>query len=205
LLNIDIDRIEPLDRRERIGLSGGDQRAGGEQRSSDPAGDRRWNAREIEIDSRRFERCLILSHGGGRLLRGCSGVRIILFAHGFDRGEWLVTFSQSSSRFALGLRIGQIGACLIYGGPVKPRIDLVQRLAGMNQAALLEQARLDQARNLGTDFGRLIGRCASRKFSDKRDRLRRHHHEASLRRLLFRLLLFAASCQQKNNRNRANR
>ena len=70
LLDVDIDRVQPLDHRQRIGLAVGDQRADGGQRTADPPADRRGHAREPQVDLRRFERGLVLRDGGGGLLRG---------------------------------------------------------------------------------------------------------------------------------------
>src|SRR3546814_2409528 len=63
-LDVDIDRVELLDRRQRLGLARGDERADGEQRPADPPGDRGGNGGEFEIDLRALERGLLLLDRG---------------------------------------------------------------------------------------------------------------------------------------------
>ncbi|RZM32238.1 MAG: efflux RND transporter periplasmic adaptor subunit, partial [Sphingomonas sp.] len=72
--------VGALDRCERIGLSGLDERADSHERPADAARDRCLDAREAQIDARRLDRCLLRCNIGAGLLCGCVCVVRFLLA-----------------------------------------------------------------------------------------------------------------------------
>ena len=144
LLNIDIDRVEPLDHRQRFGLVRGDERPLREQRAADPPGDRRRHAGEAEVDPRGLESGARLGDRSGGLSRLRLRIDIILLADGFDLGERFEAVGAGLGSAGGGLGTGERGARLIAARAEQPGVDLIKRLPGAHQTSFGKQAALDQ-------------------------------------------------------------
>jgi hypothetical protein len=187
LLDVDEHRIEPLDLRERIGLRRRDERADGEQRPPDAAGDRRGDGRELQVDLCGFERGAGLRDRGRRLARGGDRVGVILLADRLHLGERLVAVGEHLLRLLVGTRALQIRLRLVGGGAIKARVDLVERLALLDEAAFGEEAAADDAGDLGADVRAFERRRASAELRGHGNAGRLDHDIADGRRALARL------------------
>ena len=127
-LNIDVDGVQPGDRRQRLRLARSDQRTFGKVRKPNPPADRRRNARETQIDLRRVQRRVVLRHRRLGLPRLGDGVGIILLGDRLLRDQWLVAGRECARRFGLGARACKIGRGLRGLGAIDARVDLVERL-----------------------------------------------------------------------------
>ena len=130
LLDVDVDRVEPLDHRQRIGLVGGDERADGAQRAADAPADRRGDAGEAQVDPRGVERGAVLRDAGSRLPRLRGGVGIILLGDRLHLGERLDSGWPCLRGIGSVARALATLACgLVDRGLVEARVDL-DRAAG---------------------------------------------------------------------------
>ena len=184
LLDVDIDRIEPLDLRERIGLAGRHQRADGEQRPADAAGDRRRHGGEVEVEPCRIERGAVLGDSGGGLARAGDGVGIVLLRHRLDLGKRLVALGLGAARLGTRLRARQVGGGLAGLGAIAARVDLIERLSLRHQRAFGEQPAKDDAAYLGPHVRVFIGGGPPGQFGNQRRVARLEHDEAHLGRAL---------------------
>ena len=202
MLDIDENRVEPLDGGERIGLSRRDQRAGGDQRPADPTTDRGRNPRVMQIDRCRLQRRALLRHGRMRLVRRGAGIGIILLAHRLDLGERPIAFGLGLRRAFAGDGIGQVRPCLINRSPIERGIDLVQGLAGPDDRSFCEQAGTYHPRHLRANLGHLIGRRASGELRYERDRLASDDNITCFGRWRRVLLLLSACAGSKRQHRR---
>ncbi len=178
LLDVDEDRIEPLDRRQRRRLSDRDEPARGHQRTADAAGDRRGNVGETQIDLGGAHRGAVLRDGGGGLVGGRFRVGVILFRDRLQIGERLVAIGLASGGDGIGLGAREIGLRLRECRAILGRVDPVQYLSLMDDAALGEGPREDQPRDLRPDIGRLEGAGPPGQLDEQRHRLRLEDHIA---------------------------
>ncbi len=102
---------------------------------------------------------------------GGLGVVVVLLGHRVDLDQALVALGLQLGGRGGGLGLGEAGGGAVIGGLIGGRVDLVQRLAGADIAALLEQAGLDDAADLRAHFRNQIGRGAAGQFRGQGDRL----------------------------------
>ena len=152
LRHIHPDRIEFLDGRQRCRLSRGDKRALGHECPPDPAGQRRPDLREIEIDLSSLQRrpgladiCDGLAVGGLRVIRVLFGHRAILR----ELPKALRAILRGGDqRFCTR----ECGRCLVHRRPERRIFDLVEDLPLANERALLERHAADDASDLRPHF-----------------------------------------------------
>jgi hypothetical protein len=129
LLHVDIDRVEPLDHRERIRLAGTHEGADRCQRAADPPADRRGNRGVAQVDPCSVERGRVLRDSARAAARLRRGVGVILRRNRLDLGKGLVTVRASDRRVRAGARTGEVCLGLVDCRAVKARVDLVERLS----------------------------------------------------------------------------
>ena len=164
------------------GLARGRQRAGRHRRAADPAGDRRAHMGVVEVDRRRFHRCLVRLHGGAGLLVGGLGVVVVLAADRVLLHQVGVACSLQPGGDQVGLGVRQGALRLVQRRLIGGRVDLVEHLAGANVGALDEKPRLDDAVHLRPHVGRQGRRGAARQLGGAGHRLRLHRHHADVGR-----------------------
>lgn len=149
---------------------------------ADAARDRSGHAGVVEIDPGAVQRGLLHADGGGGLQGGGLGVVIVLPGDraGLDQGLVAVGLQLGGGRLGLGL--GEGGGGAVIGGLIGGGVDLVQRLAGADDRAFLEQPLLDDAAHLRAHFGDQIGRGAAGQFRGQAHGLRLGHDVADLGR-----------------------
>ena len=167
---------------QRRGLVGSDQRAVRDGGGADTPGEGRDHLGVAQIDlggfdigAIGFDDALIRTHqrdlGVQRLLRN----RVL--SH-----QRLVAFEIEPGIDQIGLGLGELPGGLVQRRLIGPGIDLIERLAGLDDAAFGEEALLDDAGDLRLDVGDGERIGAARQFSRELHRLFAHHHEAHHRR-----------------------
>jgi hypothetical protein len=154
------------------GLAGGDQGAGGHRALADAARDRRGHAGVVQVDAGVVERGLLHGDGGGRLGGVGLGVVIVLLGHGPGRDQGAVAVGPQLGGGRLGLGLGEGGGGAVDTGLIGGRVDLVERLAGADQRAFLEQAGLHDAADLRAHVRDQEGRGAARQLGGQAHGLR---------------------------------
>ena len=203
---VDVHGVGLLDHGQlgRLGLAY--QRAFGHQRLPDAPGNRCTYGCIVKVDARGLHRSLRAGQVGLGLLVGRHHVDVFLLADS-------IGFDQRFVAFRLRRRLGQIGLCLAQRGLravhrrlVNGRVDPVQRLAGLDFAALLEQALEDHAIDTGAHLRHPHRADAARQLCLQRDRsgrddnhtdLGRRHTATAAAAAGRRALLGAAGCQQQ--------
>ena len=177
LREIGIDRIELLNRRE-IGLVLHHQRAFADQRRADHAIDRGADrgVAQIELGARDF-RLASLDLGFG-LPHAADGFFIFGVGGGALAGQ-----RRNATRLLRRLvecrnGLGERRLAGLHFDLERPRIDPVERIAGLDLAALVEQALDDDAGNPRTHVGNPGRRDAPRQFAHQRARLGSHGDNA---------------------------
>ena len=167
---VGIDRIELLDGRKACGLVLHHQRAFADQRRADDAVDRRADGRVIQIESGARDVGLAALDVGLGLPLGRDG----FFVLGFGRRA-LAGQRRDAARLrrrlierGLGARQRRLGR--LHLDLERPRIDPVERIAGLDLAALAEQALDHDAGHARAHFGHARRRDASRQFAHHRAR-----------------------------------
>ncbi len=182
LRHVDVHRIELLHGRERGGLVGGDERALRDRRLADPSADGRGDARVAQHDiSPRHGGSRRLDVGFGLAQRG-GGVFVLLLADRVDLQQLRAAARVELGRHQRGFGPGEARRGALAVRAIGGVFDLVQRLAGLDQAAFGEQPARDDAVDLGPDLGDQEGRHATRQFALQRHRLRRQRHDRHGRR-----------------------
>ena len=161
-----VDRIERDDGREqrRLARPGRDEVAFGDDGAADAPGDRRGDARELEVQfrgaQRRFDgRCL---RGG---LLGERGAAIELLVR--DRvlgGQPFRALELGGGALNRGAGAQQLGAQAIDLGLERPRVDHEQQVAARDDRAFLEADRGDVARHARPDGDGVDGLEAAGEF-----------------------------------------
>ena len=168
---VGIDRIELLDGRKAGGLVLHDERAFADQRGADDAVDRRADGRIIEIEPGARDVGLAALDVGLGLALGAA-IAFSFSASGAAR--WLVSVAMrraccdACSSTALALRQRRLGR--LHLDLERPRIDPVERIAGLDLAALAEQALDDDTGHARAHFGDPRRRDAARQFAHHRAR-----------------------------------
>ena len=167
LREVGVDRIELLNGRE-IGLVLHHEGAFADQRRADDAVDRRADrgVAQIELGARDF-RLASLDLGFG-LPHGADG--FFIFGVG---GGLLARQGRDSTRLLRRLvecrnGLGERRLAGLHFDFERPRIDPVERIAGLDLAALIEQALDDDAGNARTHVGNPGRRDAPRQFAHQR-------------------------------------
>ena len=191
LRDVDIDGIERLDRGERRRLLGGDQRALRHGGAADAAGDRRGDARVIEIDARAFG-------VGERLLVGGARVVIVL-----RRYRGLLQKRRKARR--LRLRADENGGGVVIGRLIWRGIDLIERLALMDGCPFGKQPRLQEPADLRPDIGDRVGIGATGKDGRQQRRLGFDDDDAHIRWWPVMLLALPASGEPQRTQRQKQR
>jgi len=153
LREVDVDAVDLLHQRQGRGLGGTGERAFGHQRAADAAGDRRFDARHLEVDASRLHRGLAgRDIGLGHLLRR-QGVGVVLLAERLRRGQRLVTLGGGLGLGQIGAGAGQLRAGGVQRRLVGRGVDQEQGLAGLDFAALAELALQHDAVDAGSHLG----------------------------------------------------
>ncbi len=137
LIEIHVYRVELIDGGQQCRSALADQRTLGHLLLAGDTGDRRGHVGITEIDARGLDVRLGLFHGGGGGAFGrLVGVELLL--------RYEVTRDESAVALRVGVGIGGVRPRLRQGRagpiesrPVRGRIDLEERLAGLDLAALL--------------------------------------------------------------------
>ena len=170
---VGIDRIELLDGREACVSFCTDERAFADQRRADDAVDRRADGGVIEIElGARDVGLAALDVGLRPGARRRSPFRSRLRA----RRVWLVSVAMRRACCVAcierGLGLGERRLVRLHLDLERPRIDPVERIAGLDLAALIEQALDHDAGDARPHLGDARRRDAARQFAHHRARLR---------------------------------
>ncbi|KAG1537751.1 hypothetical protein G6F50_014800 [Rhizopus delemar] len=130
--------------------------------------------------------------GLGLLLRG-HGVFQVLLADRVDLGQLGDALGAQAGGVGGGFGAGQLGAGVVGLGAVAGVIELVQRLAGLDHAALGEQALGNDAVDLRAHFGHQEGIGAARQFAGQAHGLGLQRDHGDVARALFGGLGLAAT------------
>ena len=164
LLNVDIDRVQPGDGCQRVGLVRSDQRTLGDVRQADPPADRRRHPGEAHVDLRSSQRGTVLRDRSVRLAGLGECVGVILFGDCLHFRERRITLRASPGRDCARSGALQIGGRLRLLSGIDAGVDLIKRLTLADERSLGKQPFEDHARNLRPDVGHLVGRDASRQL-----------------------------------------
>ncbi len=145
LCQVDIHWCVLLHRGQCAALVGSHQRAFRERGRADASGDGRDDARIAQIDARGF-----LCRARDRLLRlclaqACRDVVPILLADVARGCELLVAFIFLAHRERIGIGARYLRRGAIVGRLIGGRIQLIERLSGLDQRPFREQATPDDA------------------------------------------------------------
>ena len=168
---VGIDRIELLNGREVGGLVLHDERAFADQRSADDAVDRRADGGVVEIEPGARDVGLAALDVGLRL---ALGARWPFRSRLRSAARWLVSVAMrraccdACSNTASALRQRRLGR--LHFDLERPRIDPVERIAGLDLAALAEQALDDDAGDARAHIGNARRRDTARQFAHHRAR-----------------------------------
>gem|GEM_PF-6490754 len=197
-----MDRVELLHGGQRVGLAGADQRALGDRGLADPAADRRGDAGVAEGDVGGVEGGPCGADiGFGLLLRG-DGVFQVLLADGVDLGQLGDALCAQPRCVGRGFGAGKLGAGAVGLGAVAGVIDLVQGLAGTDQAAFGEQALGNDATHLWAHFGDQEGVGAAGQLAGEADLAGLQGGHGDLAGTALRALLFTAAACGKGQGDR---
>jgi hypothetical protein len=178
--HIHVDGVQLLDGRQSHRLIGGHDGAFGDTGSADAPGNGRGDACIRQVDAGRLHRGLSVKDIGLGLPEGGGGIVVVLLADRLFGQQFLVAVDPGLSGRQIGPGSGKGGLrvfqrCLKRGG-----INPIKDLARLYIGALGKQPFLDQAVDLGSDFGDPIGRCPSGQFGGQRDRLALDGHHRYL-------------------------
>jgi hypothetical protein len=170
LLDVDVDGVEALDRRQGIVLAGLDERSNGVERPPNASRDGRADDRAPKIDLGRPQGGGLSLDIGARLARRGQGVIVQL-----PRDEAALHQLGIAAHLTLGCNgrgagAGERGAGVGDASFVADRIDAVERLSGADVIAFGEQPRADDPVDLRPNVGGFIGRGAARKLGAERNR-----------------------------------
>jgi hypothetical protein len=168
--DIDINGVDLADGRQGRRLLGRDQRALGDGRCADQPADRRTHFGEVEADLRRLDGRLGRGDVGLGLRQRRLGVVEALCGDRVDADQLVVAIDLGLRARQGGFRLLQGRCGRVIGGLVAARIDLVEEIAGLDGAALGEDAALDEAVDLRPDIGDGRGRGAARNLDRQRNR-----------------------------------
>ncbi len=185
LRDVDIDRVQPLDRGQGGGLAWGDQGALGDAGDADAARDRRGDGGPAQVDASGVRRRVLLFDRGRRLPPGGLGVVIVLLADPVNLDQVGVAFRLEAGGGQVGFGAGDLRLGLVVGGLERGWVDPVKHLAGLDLAPLGERAGDDDASDLRADVRDFIGSGAARQLAGPRDRLGLQSHHADRRRALI--------------------
>jgi len=206
LRDVDIDRVEMLDRGERVGLPGLHQRARRDQRTPDTPGNRRFYAREAQVDLRAEQRSARGHDRGAGLAGGGIGVVGILLADRVGGHELVIALRLQLRRCDRCLGVGQLALRIQDRGAIGRILDHIQHLPGMDDRTLLEQAAAHDARNLRPDIGCFQRGNLARQLGGQRDRRSRGDDKAHRwRRRCGRRCLGATGQSQHGGRGKSQR
>src|SRR3569833_145801 len=149
---IDVDRIERADRRERGRLVRGDERTRGDRRLADPAGDRRLDRGVVEVDPRELEGCFLLRDARDRRRMREARVVGFLLRHALDLDEAREPVVADLRGLEPRLRVREVGLRACERGAILRRIDLVERLTRLDPRAFIVRARHAAAADLRPHF-----------------------------------------------------
>ena len=187
LVHVDVDRIERLNRCEHLILIRFDQRALRQIRTADLAGDRRGDARVAERDARRFDVGLLLLDVCQRLLQRGLRVVVVLLADRLLFAQRHVAIGFQLRGGERGFRVRELRLGAAVRGLIQRVVDLIQRLARLNDAALGEQPLLQNAVHLRAHVGDFVRQRPPGQFGGEHRLLRlnrdhAHFGRAALRR-----------------------
>ena len=189
LRNVDIDRIQPLYRCQRIRLTGCDQRTFRYTGDADASSDRCNDARVAEIDVRRLRVRDSLFVGGERVI-------VVLRCDGALLQQHAVAF-----RFGFGGR--QRGGRVAVARLIGRGIDLVEGLPFLYRAAFDEQPLQHNAAHLRPHFRNPVWCSPAGQFGRQGRRSWMDDHDANLgRRHLLMCVVTAAGRQEANERKK---
>ena len=185
LREVHVQAVHLLDQRHLGRLALPDQRAFGDERAADAAGDRRAHGGVIDVELRGL-------HGG--LGGGDIGLRLLHcrlcgdpfgLADGLGGDQRLVARQRGLGLREVGFGLGLGGGGAVERGAVRRGVQLVERLAGLDLGAFGEQALLDDAGDAGPHLRGAPGFEAARQLGADRDRLRLRgdHADGGRRRL----------------------
>ena len=177
---VGIDRIELLDGRKAGAVVLHDERAFADQRGADDAVDRRADGRVIEIEFRAATSALRPSTSAS----ACFSAAMAFSFLASGAARWLVSVAMrwacSEACFEHGFCARQRRFGRLHLDLKGPRIDPVERIAGLDLAALMERALDDDARDARANFGNPRRRDAAGQFAQHRPRLRLDGDDADL-------------------------
>jgi hypothetical protein len=133
LAHIDVDLVDLLHHRHRLGIGHADQRTFGHHRLVDAAGNRRADRgiAQVELATARIARASFTAHGP---VRTGTGIVAMLLADRLRRRQRMQALRLHAAAAQRRLTALQRGQCRIDIGTECRRIDLEQGLAGVTSA-----------------------------------------------------------------------
>ena len=184
--DVHIKRVKLLNLRHIGGAAGGDQRAFGNIRLADDAGNRRQHLGILHIDFRLLDGRFRDHDIGGGNLHFRQRLVISLARHRLLLDQRRVAVGGTLRQRLVGLRQRQLRLRRLQIGLINRIINLIQLLSGAHQRAFLKQALLHDTAHLRLNhrFTRSLQPCRQILGHNHRLRLDDHH----LRRRRFLLL-----------------
>jgi hypothetical protein len=189
---VDVHRVDLVDRGEQGGLAVADQRALGDLLLAGAAGDRRGDVGIAEVDACGLHACLRRLHRGGAGALGGQGVVQVGLRHVTLGRQFAHARSGDLVVGVGGPGLGQRGLGCVQRGLQRGRVDLEQQLALLDVGAFVIGALEQHAGHAGAHVGAAVGREPADQVAGQRRALGLRLDHADFRRWhLLRAVLVA--------------
>ena len=207
LIELDVHGIEPLHSGQRSALLGRDQGTGRHRRFPNVPSNGRGDTGVIELNALGLHAGLGRLHVRLGLQQGGLGILVILAAGGMDARQRGGALCRQTGRLQRGLGTCQCRFAAGQLGAVGGIVELVERLPGLNHAALGEQALAHDAIHLRPHFGHQGGQRTPRQLplhghAARRQRDHTHRHRGGVALRGRRTCAATTSCQQSGGKQR---